>query len=238
MLDFEVDQMLEKRKATKEKLILKILPYVQKQGFNILKMDDAAKYMDISKATMYKYFDSKDEIIECLVKQCMNYTEKLTFEEAPQELTPIDLSQPSHEALMHYGETFAKVFKISLKMAFFLTDALLLDLNTTYPDLSATLSQAEERRQKKFMAYLDRGMELGVFRRINSGILLIQLDVVLRRLLDPKLLMLHNMTLKQALLDFYQAIKHQIFNEKWIHADQVGIESFINEMIMKKLSYD
>jgi AcrR family transcriptional regulator len=238
MLDCEVDQMLEKRKAIKEKLILKILPYVQKQGFSLLKMDDAAKYMDISKATMYKYFDSKDEIIECLVEQCVSYTSKLVFEEAPQVLSAVQLSQPSHEALLHYGETFARAFKISLKMAFYLTDAFLHDLNTAYPDLSATLSEAVERCQKNLVAYLDSGMELGVFHRMNPGILLIQLDVVLRSLLDPKLLMLHNMTLKQALLDFYQAIKHQIFNEKWIHEDQVGIEPFINAMIMKKLSND
>jgi AcrR family transcriptional regulator len=238
MSDWEVDQMSEKRKSTKDKLIHKILPYVQKQGFSLLKMDDAAKYMDISKATMYKYFASKDEIIECLVEQCVNYTAKLAFEEAPQKLTPAQLLRPTHEDLMLYGETFAKAFKISIKMAFYLTDVFLQDLNTAYPDLSATLSQAVERCQKRFIVYLDNGMELGVFHRMNSGILLIQLDVVLRRLLDPKLLMLHNMTLKQALLDFYQAIKHQIFNEEWIHEDQVGIESYINEMIIKKLSCD
>jgi AcrR family transcriptional regulator len=201
-------------------------------------MDDAAKYMDISKATMYKYFASKDEIIECLVEYYVNYTAKLVLDEAPQKLTQAQLSRPSHEDLMLYGETFAKAFKLSIKMAFYLTDVFLQDLNTAYPNLSATLSQAVEQCQKKLIAYLESGMELGVFHRMNSGILLIQLDVVLRRLLEPKLLMLHNMTLKQALLDFYQAIKHQIFNEEWIHEDQVGIESFISEMIIKKLSYD
>ncbi len=48
MMDSELEQMSEKRKSTKDKLILKILPYIQKQGFSLLKMDDAAKYMDIS----------------------------------------------------------------------------------------------------------------------------------------------------------------------------------------------
>jgi AcrR family transcriptional regulator len=238
MIDCEFDEMSEKRRSTKDKLIFKILPYVQKQGFSLLKMDDAAKFMDISKATMYKYFASKDEIIECLVEKCVNYTANLELEEAPQKLTPAQLSRPSHEDLMHYGETFAKAFKLSIKMAFYLSDVFLQDLNTAYPDLSVTLSQAVERGQKKLIAYLDRGMELGVFHRLNSGILLIQLDVVLRKLLDPKLLMLHNMTLKQALLDFYQAIKHQIFKEEWIHEEQAGIESFISEMIIKKYSID
>jgi AcrR family transcriptional regulator len=238
MLEYDSDNMSEDRKLTKNKLILKILPYVQKQGFISLKMDDAAKYMDISKATMYKYFASKDEIIECLVACCVNYTTKLVLEEAPQKLSPAQVLHPLHENLMLYGETFAKAFKLSIKMAFYLSDLFLQDLNSVYPNLSATLSQAVEQCQKKLIDYLDSGMDLGVFHRMNSGILLIQLDVVLRRILDPKLLMLHNMTLKQALLDYYQAMKHQIFKEEWIHEDQAGIESFISEMIIKKLSYE
>jgi AcrR family transcriptional regulator len=187
---------------------------------------------------MYKYFASKDEIIECLVIQCVSNIEKLVLEEAPLKLTPEQLMCPTHEDLMYYGETFAKAFKISTKMAIYLSNIFLQDLNAAYPDLSATLSQAVECCQQKLITYLDNGMELGVFHRMNSVIILIQLDVILRRLIDPNFLMLHNMTVKQALLDFYQAIKHQIFNEKWIHEDQVGIESFINEMIIKKLSYD
>jgi AcrR family transcriptional regulator len=236
MMDYEFDEMSEKRKSTKNKLILKIFPYIQKQGFSLLKMDDAAKYMDISKATMYKYFASKDEIIECLVEQCVNYTTKLEFEEVPQKLTSVQSSRPSHEDLMLYGESFNKAFKLSIKMAFYLSDVFLQDINIVYPNLSATLSQAVEQCQKRLIAYFDNGMELGVFHRMNSGILLIQLDVVLRRLLDSKLLMQHNMTLKQAMLDFYLAFKYQVFNEEWIHEDQVGIETYISEMIFKNFT--
>ncbi|RED59331.1 TetR/AcrR family transcriptional regulator [Cohnella lupini] len=237
-MECELDQKEEKRKSIRDKLVLKLLPYIQRNGIVLLKMDDVAKYMDISKATMYKYFVSKDEIIECLVEQCVNYTNTQTLEEAPQKLTLEQLSHPSHEDRMNFGETFAKAFKLSVKMAFFLTDIFLQDLKAAYPDLYAKLSEAVEQCQRKLIAYLNSGMELGVFHRMNSGILLIQLDVVLRKLLDPNLLMLHDMTLKQALLDFYEAIKHQTFNEKWIHEDQSGIESFINQMVIKKLSHD
>jgi AcrR family transcriptional regulator len=238
MMDCETDQMSEKRKSTKTKLILKILPFVQKHGFSAIKMDDAAKYMDISKATMYKYFSSKDDIIECLVEKCVNYTESLMFEVDPYNLIPANETLPSHEALKLYGESFAKVFKQSFKMAFYLSDILLQDLNTAYPDLSAALSQAVERCQMRLVAYMNRGMELGVFHQMNSEIILIQMDVVLRRLLDPKLLLQHNMTLKQALLDFYQAMRLQLFEEKWLHEEQNLIEPFICEMIIKKLSYE
>ena len=53
--------------------INKIKPVIRKTSFSQLKIDEIAKYMDISKATLYKRFSSKDEIIEAVVEDFMNY---------------------------------------------------------------------------------------------------------------------------------------------------------------------
>lgn len=234
----EFDPVTGKKKALKDKLVLRLFPYIQKQGFASLKMDDAAKYMDISKATMYKYFASKDEIIASLIAQCVGYISTQMLEEAPQQLAADPQSRPSPAELQYFGDTFAKAFKLSVKMAFYLTDPLLQDLSAAYPELSAELTEAVERCQRKLTVYFDSGMELGIFNRMNSHLIRIQLDVVLRKLLDPKLLMQHNMTLKQALLDFYLAMKHQIFRDQWIHTDTDEIEPYINGLILKMLASD
>ena len=160
------------------------------------------------------------------------------LEEAPKTLTPDQVSDPSVEDRQLYSESFAVTFKLITKLTYYLTDPLLQDLNAAYPELSAELSQSVEKFQEKLIVYLENGMEIGVFNRLNTRILLIQLDVVLRKLLDPKILMLHNMTLKQALLDFYVAMKHQVFNEKWLVRGTEEIEPFINKMILKMLSSD
>ncbi|MCR8643821.1 TetR/AcrR family transcriptional regulator [Paenibacillus sp. N1-5-1-14] len=235
MMDCEgLDEAEAKKQTIKLKHVIKILPYIQKHGFNSLKMDDAAKCMDISKATMYKYFSSKEEIIESLVLESINYIDQLVLEETPSKL--MAQSEPTHKELMLYGETFNTTFKISIKLAYYLSNVFLDDLNNTFPELATKLVEGLERCRKKLISYFDSGMELGVFHQLNSRMLLIQLDAVLRELLDPKLLMLHNVTLKQALLDFYQAMKHQVFSEQWIHEDQPGIEPFIHEFILRKLS--
>ena len=52
----------------KSKLILKISSIIREQGFAQMKIDDFTKYMDISKATFYKHFQSKDEVVECYVR--------------------------------------------------------------------------------------------------------------------------------------------------------------------------
>ncbi|MDV2887984.1 TetR/AcrR family transcriptional regulator, partial [Alkalihalophilus pseudofirmus] len=50
-----------------DQYIEKIKPVIRRNKFSQLKIDDIAKYMDISKVTLYKHFSSKDEIIQRVV---------------------------------------------------------------------------------------------------------------------------------------------------------------------------
>lgn len=226
MSETECDPLLMKR----EKLVMRLMPYVQQHGFSSLKMDDAAKYMDISKATMYKYFASKTEIAECIIDKFVLFVSNQMLAEAPPTLSP-ELSQPSAEALKFYNESFARAFKLTIKLSFYLTDVLLQDLNGTYPELAAKLAGAVELCKSKLADYFDSGVALGVFYPINTRIYLTQVDLVFRKLLDPKWLMLQNMTLKQALMDFYKTMKHQVFYEKWLDEDDTAIEGYFDKLI-------
>ncbi|WP_446686125.1 TetR/AcrR family transcriptional regulator [Paenibacillus aurantiacus] len=214
------------------------MPYVQKHGFSTLKMDEAAKYMDISKATMYKYFASKDEIAECIIDKFARFVSNQMLSEAPPTLSPEPLSRPSAEELKFYNESFAQAFKLTIKLSFYLTDALLQDLNATYPDLSVKLAQAVELCKSKLADYFDSGIALGVFFPINTRIYLTQVDLVFRKLSDPKWLMLHNLTLKQALMDFYKTMKHQVFYEKWMDEDDSAIDLYFDNLIARMRAYD
>lgn len=235
MSEADCDPLSSKR----EKLLVRLIPYIQKQGISQMKMEDAAKCMDISKATMYKYFDSKDEIVERLLEQYVRFLSNLILLEAPSKLSPERISQPSEEELKVYNESFAKAFRLMIKQTFFLTDILLQDLNGSYPQLSVKLAQALDQFQKKLVAYFDSGIEFGIFYPIPSAqIYLVQMDLMIRKLLDPKWLMMQNMTLKQALMDFYKAMKHQVFYEKWIREDDSDIEAYLGKLIMEKLSYE
>jgi len=234
MSEPQCDPFFDKR----EKLVMRLMPYVQKHGFSPLKMDDAAKYMDISKATMYKYFASKDEIAECIIDKFVLFVSNQMLSEAPPTLSPEPLSQPSAEEQKFYNESFTQAFKLTIKLSFYLTDVLLQDLNTTYPNLSSKLGQAVELCKSKLADYFDSGIQLGVFYPIHSRIYLTQVDLVFRKLLDPKWLMLQNITMKQALMDFYKMVKHQVFYEKWIDEDDSAIDLYFDKMIASMRAYD
>lgn len=67
------------RKAVSaETYVEKIKPVIRKTKFSQLKVDDLAKYMDISKVTLYKHFSSKDDVIEQVVDYYIDYSKKLT----------------------------------------------------------------------------------------------------------------------------------------------------------------
>jgi len=235
MSEADCDPLSSKR----EKLLVRLIPYIQKQGISQMKMEDAAKCMDISKATMYKYFDSKDEIVGRLLEQYVRFLSNLILLEAPQKLSSEKILQPSEDELKVYNESFAKVFRLMIKQTFFLSDILLQDLNGSYPQLSVKLAQALDQFQKKLVAYFDSGIEFGMFYPIaNTQLYLVQMDLMIRKLLDPKWLMMQNMTLKQALMGFYKAMKHQIFYEKWICENDSDLEAYLDKLIMEKLSYE
>ncbi|MBM7567880.1 TetR/AcrR family transcriptional regulator [Paenibacillus sacheonensis] len=234
MSETDCDPLFEKR----EKLVMRLMPYVQKNGLSALKMDDAAKYMDISKPTMYKYFASKTEIAESIIDKFVLYVSNQMLAEAPPSLSPEQPSQPSAEELKFYGESFARAFKLTIKLSFYLTDILLQDLSAAYPDLYAKLAGAVELCKNKLADYFDSGIALGVFYPINARIYLTQVDLVFRKILDPKWLMLQNMTMKQALMDFYKTMKHQVFYEKWLDDNDSAMGAYFDALIAGMRAYD
>ncbi|ANY70833.1 hypothetical protein BBD42_18870 [Paenibacillus sp. BIHB 4019] len=214
-------QALEKRNKTIQKLIIKIIPVIQKNGFATLKMDDAAKYMDISKATMYKYFASKDEIIEAVVARYAEYISEMV-----QDLSLNDNTS--------YIKSFDKVFKQSLLMAVYLSDIFLQELDNLYPHLYEKLSSEVELRNEQVRAFFDRGMKNDIFQHLNPVILLIQMDTMLRKMIDHKLLMLHHLSLKQALSDYYEVMRHQIIKSEFINLENSSeMDLFLNQMVQK-----
>ena len=58
-----------KNYTEKDDLMIKIAVVVRQRGVNILKIDDFTKYMDISKATFYKYFKDKNDVVNCFVEK-------------------------------------------------------------------------------------------------------------------------------------------------------------------------
>ncbi|WP_164931364.1 TetR/AcrR family transcriptional regulator [Longirhabdus pacifica] len=206
----------------KNKYAVKLLPYVRKFGIDTLKTDEIASIMDISKATMYKYFSSKDEIIAYIVDLCIAFIEE---DEQKQERNNED-----------FVLFFQQSYKRSILLSFYISDIFLKDLKTGYPSLYETLTASLQDRIKKQANHYDLGISRGVFNHLNSLMICLSEDVIIRKFIDPLYLLEHDMTLKQALVDYYQLKKHQTIHPEIFDAldDTVMMEEL--DYVVKKMN--
>ena len=129
------------RKVACANTYIKIKPIIRKTSFSQLKIDEIAKYMDISKATLYKRFSSKDEIIEAVVEDFMNYL--------------LEGDADNQDESMSFTERFQKTFIHSLKCVTYISDVL-QDLKEAYPHLSDQLVAAQQNRNHNLQMFLKR----------------------------------------------------------------------------------
>ncbi|AOZ92971.1 TetR/AcrR family transcriptional regulator [Paenibacillus crassostreae] len=199
--------------------INKIKPVIRKTKFSQLKIDDIAKYMDISKVTLYKHFSSKDDIIEQVVEYEIEY-----LQQADTVVNDDSLS---------FIERFQKTFLQSLLCVIFISDLFLQDLKEFYPRLSEKLVVAQQNRNKNLQAFFETGMEQKIFNRMNAVLSLVQDDATLRRIMEPTFsIQWYDLTLKQAIIEFYKMKQYQMIRSE--HLDTVvdsDFESQVGEIL-------
>lgn len=201
-----------------DQYIEKIKPVIRRNKFSQLKIDDIAKYMDISKVTLYKHFSSKDEIIQRVVMYYINY-----LQEADTVVKDDSVS---------YVERFQMTFLQSLICVTFISDLFLNDLKEFYPNHFENLAAAQQSRIKNLQTFFESGMKQKIFNKLNAVLFMVQDDAVLRRFMEPSFSIQYDVTLKQAIIDFYKMKEYQLLKPE--HLDTVD-DSVIEKRVSKVL---
>lgn len=188
------------------KYAAKLLHPIKLNGIANLRMDDIAKAMDLSKATLYKYFPSRDEILDRLTCLFVKYVVGSGMEAT--------LAEGSSEA---YIQGFQSTFSQTLLIANYGTEIFFKDLREIYPQLMASIEVAISERNEKLRKFYERGMSEGYLNPLNATLLILEDELMFRHLLDPMYLMKHNLTLRGAITDYYQIKKLQLFKPD-VHA--------------------
>ncbi|QAA23410.1 TetR/AcrR family transcriptional regulator [Sporolactobacillus terrae] len=201
-----------------DQYIEKIKPVIRRNKFSQLKIDDIAKYMDISKVTLYKHFSSKDEIIQRVVMYYINYLQGAdTFVK---------------DDSVSYVERFQMTFLQSLICVAFISDLFLNDLKEFYPHHFEDLAAAQQSRIKNLQTFFESGMKQKIFNKLNAVLFMVQDDAVLRHFMEPSFSIQYDVTLKQAIMDFYKMKEYQLLKPE--HLDTVD-DSVIEKEVSKVL---
>ncbi|WP_248930248.1 TetR/AcrR family transcriptional regulator [Paenibacillus hamazuiensis] len=191
-----------RKRVSVDQYIEKIKPVIRRIKFSQLKMDDIAKYMDISKVTLYKHFASKDEIIQQVVEYYIHYVQ-----ESNAVVKDDDVS---------FVERFQLTFLQSLICVTYISDLFLEDLKEFYPHHFDSLAAAQQNRNKNLQTFFQAGMDRKIFNRLNAALFMVQDDAVLRRFMEPSFSIQYDVTLKQAIMDFYKMKQYQLLRPEYL----------------------
>ncbi|MCE3199672.1 TetR/AcrR family transcriptional regulator [Paenibacillus sonchi] len=186
---------MEKQHQIRQKLTNRLLLHVRKNGFQGLKMDEISKIMDISRATLYKYFSTKEDIITFIVSSFVEYIHEIIEDSDSNQV---------------FVQRFQQTFEQTILLKEYITDIFLRELENSYPENYERLKEAMKQREDQELAFYDDGIKEGFFNKIDGRLIIMQ-DEILSNILDVKYLMENHLTVYQVLFDYYNLKKFQLF---------------------------
>lgn len=182
----------------RERILASAYELIQRYGLRGFTMDDVASELGISKKTIYKTFDSKNQLISDLVDRIVE-VEKRTFIE--------EISKHS---------TWLEKFEAMLTMytpediPFRLVD----ELYRYYPAEKEKIEKLAELRQEVLFPLIEEGQKMGRIRLdLNPAIIVAMIHNLFMTPADPKMLESQDITIKQLLEQMKKLFFYGILNQ-------------------------
>jgi Transcriptional regulator len=183
----------------KAEMVQKIQEYILTKGFSNLKMEDIAKIMTVSRAKLYQYFSSKEEVIAEVVAKYVNFIKTV---EVPTELDEKE----------NFINEFPNFFYQNLALWGTTTDLFIDELNKNYPNLYLDFTTKLKERNKQVEAFFEAGKNKGVFyEHLNSKLIILQDRAMISRLIDKSYLFENGLTYEHALKDYFLLLVTEVF---------------------------
>ena len=184
----EKDRLFDERK--KEKWVKKLLPHFKRQGLLGYSMDELANYLEISKATIYNHFKSKDEIVESVIK--LKIDELSGFNDYLQNAN-LPFLVRYYKGIQYFTSRLSDFSNVFLD-----------DLQKVYPDQWKQFSDFQKECIQSIKKYYQEGIEKGVFNQINLSLLVMSDNIFFQLLSVPEYLEELNITLDKAFEEYFK----------------------------------
>ena len=212
----------EEKQLLRKSYVKRIMNVVRTKGFLSLTISDMAKLMNMSRASLYNYFSSKEEILLEVIEYYLTY-----IHEADQMIADESLS---------YQIRLQKVYEQTVLSALYASDLFMHDLKIGCPALYSRKMKARKERLATVHAFYSQGMEAGIFHELNPTILIIQDEAALKVMTDASFLLKEGFSLKHVLYDYYEAKKVQVLKPEAIEGEADEQIHEVIERILQKLA--
>ncbi len=182
---------------TKELWIKELSVLYLHYGTGKFTMNTIAKKLGVSKATLYKYFSSKEEIIKEVVRFKSN---EIAAYEVLLEDSNIDFSERFFDIIKNASILLAEI-----------SNKFLQDTKEKHPDLFIKMSNFQDRALYAAQHFYERGIKAGVINNINPTVLALTDKMFIHAVSSPKFLQEHDITIKEAFDSYFEMKSKGIF---------------------------
>ncbi|MDN4525727.1 TetR/AcrR family transcriptional regulator [Fictibacillus fluitans] len=182
----------EERLKMRKVYVRKMMNEVRTQGFRAMTIPKIAKLMNISRASLYNYFSSKEDVIQEVIIVYTDYLEE--SKEFIQDQT------------RSYSVRLQKVFEQAVFSGYYTSDVFIKDLKESCPLLYEKKLQSHKENRQAVQKFYQDGITDGVFHSINPKILIMRDETALKTLLNTSFLQDVGISLEKALGDYFEAM--------------------------------
>lgn len=176
--------------ARQNEWVVLLSPHFRDRGLKSFSMDDMAEVIGVSKATLYKYFSSRDEIVALFIGKKVE--ESAGFVPLLQDET-VDYIQRYRNAMAYFSQTVADTSVL-----------LLADLKEMYPDIWKLIDNFRDYSVEVLAGYYDKGIKDGHFAPIHTAVLTAADQYALTVLTDPEFLTKNKLSMREAIEEYFE----------------------------------
>jgi len=173
----------------KEKILKIFTEQIQVFGIKSITLDMIAKRCGISKKTLYKYFDGKDQIVSEIVNELLDKL-NARFEEVDSSAV---------EAMVKIHHIFDAMFDLLGSISI----PLLRDIQNDYPDINKKIDNFRNMHRDLVLRTIESGIASGSMNeKINPSIAVDMIMGAAQSVLFPGYIIKNNLTMQSAIESF------------------------------------
>ena len=184
--------------SKQEKWLKKVLPYFYENGVRKVTMDEISDYLGTSKATIYNYFKSKEELIEAAV--WLKLSDLAVMKEYLFN-DDLDFIERYHEGVKHFTNNLGG-----------LTTEYLNELKVFFPNCWEPIQLFQDVSVENLMEYYSIGIERGILSKFNIALMAQQDRIFFDLVTDAAFLAKHDLSIQLAFEEYFNAKFNGILN--------------------------
>lgn len=202
----------------RQEWLKKLIPFFMERGFSSTKMEDIARYLGVSKATLYEHFSGQDELYSLALDYVLG-----EIHASRAILKETELTHP---------ERYIYLFGVVLQQVTGITAIFLEDIEKNFPKLWEKVQDFYQSWEKDLEDFYQEGVKAGQFIDIHPAVFSRMITGMLREMITSDFLQQHRLSLSQVFLDFFRVHAQGVFSGSF---EMHHFESLAKGVIRKTL---